>query len=261
MKTLFVLALLALAPAAHAQVVEKDVEYKDSQGTVLEGFVAYDDAKRGKMPGVMIVHEWTGLGDYVKERARMLAKLGYVAFGADIYGKGIRPKAPKEAGEVATKYKAGDRALLRERAFAGLDELKKQPKVDVTRLAAIGYCFGGTTVLELARAGANLRGVASFHGGLDTNTPAESGKVKAKVVAYHGAEDPTMSAEVIKGFQDEMRKAKADWTFTEYAGAFHSFTNPHAVGKDAMPGMAEYNAAADQRSWASLQDFLKEWFK
>jgi len=261
MKTFIAFTLLALAPNAHAKIVEKNVDYKDANGVVLEGFVAYDDAKHGKLPGVMIVHEWTGLGDYVKERARMLAKLGYVAFGADIYGKGIRPTAPKEAGEVATKYKAGDRARLRARAFAGLDELKKQPKVDPSRLAALGYCFGGTTVLELARAGADLRGVASFHGGLETNTPAEAGSVKAKVVAFHGAEDPTMSAEVVKGFGDEMRKAKADWTFTEYSGAFHSFTNPHAVGKDAMPGMAEYNAAADQRSWASLQSFLQEWFK
>jgi dienelactone hydrolase len=261
LKALIAIALLSFSSAAHAKIVEETVEYKDAQGAVLEGFVAYDDARRGKVPGVLIVHEWTGLGDYVKERARMLAKLGYVAFGADIYGKGIRPVPPKEAGEVAGKYKAGDRALLRARAFAGLDELKRQPKVDATRLAAIGYCFGGTTVLELARAGADLRGVASFHGGLESNNPVESDKIKAKVVAFHGAEDPTMSAEVVKGFQDEMRKAKADWTFTEYSGAYHSFTNPHAVGKNAMPGMAEYNAAADRRSWASLQSFFQEWFK
>jgi dienelactone hydrolase len=259
MKALLVLALL-VAPAAHANIVEKNVEYKDEAGTVLAGYVAYDDSKHGKMPGVMIVHEWTGLGDYVKERAHMLAKLGYVAFGADIYGKGIRPSA-KDAGPIATKYKEGDRALLRARAMAGLNELKKQPHVDTTRLAAMGYCFGGTTVLELARMGADLRGVASFHGGLETQTPASPGGIKAKVVAYHGAEDPTMKPEVVSGFQDEMRKAKADWTFTEYSGAYHSFTNPHMTGKDAMPGMAVYNKLADERSWASFQDFLKEWMK
>ena len=260
MKALFILALVFLAPAARANIVEKNVEYKDESGTVLSGFVAYDDAKQGKVPGVMIVHEWTGLGDYVKERARMLAKLGYVAFGADIYGKGIRPSA-KEAGPIASKYKAGDRALLRARAMAGIDELKKQPHVDTTRIAAMGYCFGGTTVLELARMGADLRGVASFHGGLDTQTPAQAGRVKAKVVAYHGAEDPTMKPEVVSGFQDEMRNAKADWTFTEYSGAFHSFTNPHMTGKDAAPGVAEYNKPADERSWASFQNNLEEWFR
>ena len=254
-----VTAALVCGLNAEAKIVAKAVEYKDKDA-VLEGFVAYDDARQGKLPGVLVVHEWTGQGEYVQERARMLAKLGYVAFAPDIYGRGIRPSQGKEAGELSGKYK-NDRPLMRERAFAGLDELKKQPKVDVTRLAAIGYCFGGTVVLELARAGADLRGVASFHGGLSAPMPAEVGKVKAKVVAFHGAEDPNVPETEVKGFEDEMRKAKVDWSLTKYANAVHAFTNPHMTGANAFPGSAEYNAAADHRSWAALQDSFKEWFQ
>lgn len=255
---LLLLAALLAGQTAHAKIVTKRVEYKDKDA-VLDGYLAYDDARKGRLPGVLVVHEWTGEGEYVQERARMLAKLGYVAFAADIYGKGVRPSTPKEAGALAGKYK-GDRPLLRERALAGLDVLKSQPNVDSTRLAAIGYCFGGTAVLELARSGADVKGVASFHGGLATPMPAEAGKLKAKVVAYHGAEDPNVPAEEVAGFENEMRKAKADWTLTQYANAVHAFTNPHMVGKNAMPGSAEYNAAADKRSWASVQDFFREWF-
>ena len=225
---------------AQAKLVTKRLEYKDGSA-VLEGYLAYDDARKGKRPGVLVVHEWTGEGDYVQERARMLASLGYVAFAADIYGKGIRPSAPKEAGALATKYKS-DRLLMRSRALAGLEVLKGQPMVDVSRLAAIGYCFGGTTVLELARSGADLKGVVSFHGGLSTSMPAEPGKVRAKVVAYHGAEDPNIPAEEVRAFLDEMRKAKVDWVFTQYANAVHAFTNPHMKGKNAYPGSAEYNS-------------------
>lgn len=204
------------------------------------------------------MHEWMGEGKYEEERAEMLAKLGYVAFAADIYGKGVRPTDPKDAGAMAGKFK-GDLPLLRERATAGLDELRKQPNVDPAKLAAIGYCFGGTTVLELARSGAALRGVASFHGGLATSMPAEAGKLKAKIVAFHGAEDPFVKPEEVRAFEDEMRKANADWVFSTYAHAVHRFSNFHAVGKNAAPGAA-YHAEADKRSWASLQDFFREWF-
>lgn len=258
MKVVLLLTSLFLAASAHARIVTKRVEYKDKDA-VLDGFLAYDDAHKGKLPGILIVHEWTGEGSYVDNRAKMLAKLGYVAFAADIYGKGIRPSNPKDAGAQATKYKS-DRPLLRERALAGLDVLKKQPNVDPSRLAAIGYCFGGTTVLELARAGADLKGVASFHGGLSTPMPAEAGAVKAKVVAYAGAEDPTVSPAERSAFEGEMRKAKADWVLTVYANTVHSFTNPEMVGAKAMPGTAEYNPESDRRSWASVQDYFREWF-
>ncbi|MGZ3656212.1 MAG: dienelactone hydrolase family protein [Bdellovibrionota bacterium] len=258
MKFLFLMAVLSLASSAEAKIVGKSVTYKDKDA-VLSGYVAYDDAKKGLVPGILVVHDWTGEGEYVQERAQMLAKMGYVAFAADIYGKGIRAPQGPEAAKLAGIYK-NDRPLMRKRAFAGLDELKKQPHVDANRLAAIGYCFGGTVVLELARAGADLRGVASFHGGLSTPMPAEAGKVKAKVVAFHGAEDPNVPPEEVNAFEDEMRKAKVDWSLTKYANAVHSFTNPHMVGKEATPGSSEYNAAADHRSWAALQDSFREWF-
>ncbi|HEY8279971.1 MAG TPA: dienelactone hydrolase family protein [Bdellovibrionota bacterium] len=244
---------------AEAKIVTKTVEYKDKDA-VLEGFVAYDDAKKGKLPGVLVVHEWTGVGDYVKERCQQLAKLGYLAFAPDIYGKGIRPQPGKEAGELAGKYKS-DRPLMRERVLAGLDELKKQVKVDPTRLAAIGYCFGGTVALELARAGADIKGVMSFHGGLSAPIPAEKNKLKAKIVVFHGAEDPAVPPDEVKAFEEEMRNAKADWALTKYANAVHAFTNPHMTGDRARPGQAEYNKDADQRSWASMQDFFREWFR
>jgi dienelactone hydrolase len=254
----FLLLSFLLAGTSHAKIVTKRVEYKDKDA-VLSGFLAYDDAKKGKLPGVLIVHDWTGEGAYVDGRAEQLAKLGYVAFAADIYGKGVRPSNPEDAGKEATKWKS-DRSVLRARAMAGLEQLKSQPNVDAKRLAAIGYCFGGTTVLELARMGADLKGVAAFHGGLSTPMPAEVGAVKAKVVAFNGGDDPTVPPEERKAFEDEMRKAKADWVMTTYANTVHSFTIPTAVGKNAMPGTAEYNPQSDRRSWASLQDYFKEWF-
>jgi dienelactone hydrolase len=259
MKLVIALLALVLCGTAQAKIVTKAVEYKDKDA-VLEGYLAYDDARKGKLPGVLIVHEWTGIGDYVKERARMLAKLGYVAFAEDIYGKGIRPETPKEAGAEAGKYK-NDRPLLRERALAGLEQLKKQPKVDTSRLAAIGYCFGGTAALELARAGADLKGVAVFHAGLSTPMPAEPGKVKAKIAAYQGADDPNVPRAEVEGFEDEMRKAKADWTLTQYANTVHAFTNHYMTGAHAFPGSAEYNPVSDRRSWAALQDNFREWFQ
>jgi dienelactone hydrolase len=252
------LLLLAFSMSADAKIISKAIEYKDHD-TVLEGFVAYDDAKTGKLPGVLVVHEWTGVGDYVKDRSIQLAKLGYYAFAADIYGKGIHPPAGKEAGELAGKYK-GDRALMRSRIQAALDTLKKQPQADSSRIAAIGYCFGGTVALELARSGADIKGVASFHGGLSTPVKTEPGQLKAKIVVYHGAEDPNVPETEVKAFEEEMRAAKADWTLTKYANAVHAFTNPAVKGANAMKGSAEYNEAADRRSWASLQDYFREWF-
>jgi dienelactone hydrolase len=251
-----ILVFLLIAGTAQARLVTRTVEYRQGE-TVLEGYLAYDDAVSGKRPGVLVVHEWTGLGPYVKKRVEQLAGMGYVAFGADIYEKGVRPATPELAGKEAGRYKA-DRQLLRARAQAGLTELRKQPQLDSGRIAAIGYCFGGTTVLELARSGAELRGVVSFHGGLDTPNPAEAKDIRAKVLVLHGADDPYVPAAQVAAFQEEMRKGSVDWQMVSYGGAVHSFTNPDA-GNDPAKGAA-YNARADRRSWGAMKQFFAEIF-
>ncbi len=247
---------LVCSTAAFAKVQTQVVEYKHGN-TVLEGYLAYDDAIKGQRPGVMVVHEWTGLGSYVKQRSEQLAKLGYVAFAVDMYGKGIRPTNPKDAATQATIYKS-DRQLMRDRAAAGLKVLQDNKLTDKNRIAAIGYCFGGTTVLELARSGANVAGVVSFHGNLDTPNLKDAANIKGKVLALHGADDPLVPAAQVDAFENEMRQAKVDWQLVEYGGAVHSFTNPEA-GKDVSKGVA-YNATADRRSFADMQQFFAELF-
>jgi len=241
----------------NAAIQTKTVEYQQG-GTTLEGFVAYDDAIQGMRPGVLVVHQWMGLTDYEKHRAEMLAQLGYVAFCADIYGKGVRPQTVAEAGALAGKYKS-DRQLLRARVNAGLDALGRQPFVDPKRLAAIGYCFGGTTVIELARSGADVNGVVSFHGGLDSPTPADGKNIKCKVLALAGADDPFQKPDDLAAFEREMRDAKVDWQINLYGGAVHAFTQPMA-GNDNSKGAA-YNEKADRRSWEEMRRFFAEIFK
>lgn len=258
MKRLFIVLLaLGTALTTRAQVHTEAVEYNDGD-VVLEGYHAYDDAIiKGKRPGVLIVHQWKGLGDYEKQRAEMLAKLGYNVFCADIYGKGIRPQDAKSAGALATKYKS-NRDLLRQRVNAGLEALKKQELTDPKRVAAIGYCFGGTAVIELARSGADLGGVVSFHGGLDSPR-SENGKlIKCKVLALHGADDPTISARDLAAFEEEMRHAKVDWQLIKFGGAVHAFTQWDA-GTDNSKGVA-YNEKADKRSWEYMKLFFNEIF-
>jgi len=240
-----------------AAIHTETVEYKQGD-TTLEGFVAYDDAIPGKRPGVLVVHQWMGLTDYEKHRAEMLAKLGYVAFCADIYGKGVRPKNTAEAGAQAGKYKS-DRQLLRARVNAGLDALRQQPLADSKQIAAIGYCFGGTTVLELARSGADVAGVVCFHGGLDAPDPTDGKNIKGKVLVCHGADDPFSSPQDIAALENEMRQGGVDWQFIKYGGAVHSFTQPMA-GNDNSKGAA-YNEKADRRSWAAMKQFFAEIFK
>jgi len=246
-----------IAASLHAAIQTKTIEYKQG-GTTLEGVLVWDDAVQGQRPGVLVVHQWMGLTDYEKHRAEMLAQLGYVAFCADIYGKGVRPQNTAEAGAQAGKYK-GDRQLLRARVNAGLETLRQQPLVDTKHIAAIGYCFGGTTVLELARSSANIAGVVSFHGGLDAPDPNDGKNIKCKVLICHGADDPFSSPQDIAALENEMRNGGVDWQLIKYGGAVHSFTQPMA-GNDNSKGAA-YNEKADKRSWEEMKRFFAEIFK
>ncbi len=249
--------LCAGISTARAELKTEVVEYRHGDA-VLEGYLAYDDSFQGKRPGILVVHEWKGHNPYVRKRAEQLARLGYVAFALDMYGKGVRAKDAKEAAALAGIYK-GDRKLMRARAAAGLDVLRSRPQTDTVRLAAIGYCFGGTTVLELARSGADLVSVVTFHGGLDTPTPEDARNIKGKVLALHGGDDPFVPIPQVEAFQEEMRKAGVDWQFVSYGGAVHSFTNPEA-GNDNSKGAA-YNERADRRSWAAMLGFFAETLK
>ena len=248
--------IITLSSASQAKLVSANIEYRDGDA-VMEGYMVYDDAKQGKRPGVLVVHEWMGLNAYAKKRADQLAEIGYIAFAADIYGKGIRPKDTTEAGQFAGKYKA-DRKLLRSRVNAALIVLKSHILADPKKTAAMGYCFGGTTALELARSGADISGVVSFHGGLDSPTPADAKNIKARVLALHGANDPFDKPQEVATFQDEMRNAGVDWYFISYGNAVHSFTNPDA-GNDPTKGAA-YNEKADARSWRAMRGFFREIF-
>lgn len=250
------IATLLVPLSALAALRTQLVEYKQGD-TVLEGYLAYDDAIKTRRPGVMVVHEWMGIGDYVKQRTEQLARMGYVAFAADIYGKGIRPNNPKDAAAQAGIYR-GNRPLLRDRARAGLAILQNNPLVDTSRIAAIGYCFGGGTVLELARSGAPVAGVVSFHGNLDTPNPADAKNIKGKVLVLHGAIDPIVPPSQVAAFEKEMNEAGVDWQLISYGGAVHSFTNPGA-GNDKSKGSA-YDAVADRRSFAAMKLFFDEIF-
>ncbi len=253
---LVLLAMLVISSTTHAKLHTEPVEYKVGD-TACEGYLAYDDALAAKAPGVLVVHDWMGVGPFAKKQADRLAELGYVAFVADIYGKETRPANMKEASAAAGKYKA-DRKLLRERAAGALAVLAKSDKVDSKRLATIGYCFGGTTALELARSGADILACVSFHGGLDTPTPDDAKNIKAHVLVMTGADDPNVPTAQVQAFEEEMRSAKVDWQLISYGNAVHSFTNP-AAGNDNSKGVA-YNEKADKRSWETMKDFFKEIF-
>ena len=241
---------------AGAELQSKAIEYKQGD-TVLEGWSVYDSALRGKRPAVLIVHQWKGLGDYEKKRAEMLARLGYNVFAVDIYGKGIRPQNQPDAASESSKYKE-NRPLLRARVAAGLEVLKKHELTDARRIAAIGYCFGGTTALELARSGADIAAVVSFHGGLSTPAVADAKNIKCKVLALHGADDPFVPQKEVEAFEEEMRQAKIDWQLTAFGGAVHSFTD-WTAGNDNSKGAA-YNEKADKRSWEAMKQFFTEVF-
>jgi dienelactone hydrolase len=250
----FVFALrMTPAPEIHTEAVE----YKHGD-VVLQGFLAYEKGATGKRPGVILVHEWKGHGPYVQRRAQEIARLGYVAFAIDMYGKGVMAKDHAEAGALSGAF-LKDRTKMRERAAAGLERFKKVEQVDPLKIAAIGYCFGGTTVLELARGGYDVAGVASFHGALGTPAGADVKPIRAKVAVFHGAKDPYIPAEHVAAFEAEMAKAQADWFLVSFGNAVHSFTVAEA-GDDPSRGAA-YDAAADRRSWEMLKSFLAEALK
>jgi dienelactone hydrolase len=249
--------VIIAAMSAHSEIMSKPVEYKEGD-TVLEGLSVYDDAVQGKRPAVLVVHQWKGLGDYEKKRAEMLAHLGYNVFVADIYGKGIRPQTPQAAAAEAGKYK-NDRALLRARVLAGLEVLAKHDLTDPRRIAAIGYCFGGMGVLELARSGADIAAVVTFHGALSSPMPGDAKNIKAKVLALHGADDPNVPPKEVAAFEEEMRQGGVDWQLIAYGGAVHSFTDWNA-GNDNSKGAA-YNERADRRSWEAMKQFFAEVLK
>ncbi|MGI9241672.1 MAG: dienelactone hydrolase family protein [Verrucomicrobiales bacterium] len=234
-----------------AAIIEKAVEY-ESAGVTCEGWHAFDDAVEGKRPSVLICHQWTGLTDYEKMRAKMLAGMGYNVFALDIYGKGIRPKPP-EAGKMAGKFKS-DRALYRQRLNDGLAVLNGLPQTDSEKVAAIGYCFGGTGVLELARSGAEVSGVVSFHGGLSSPTPGDAKDIICEVVVLHGAVDPFVPADEVADFHREMLGGNVAYTFTAYPDAVHAFTQKFA-GDDPSKGAA-YNEEADAHSWRAMESFF-----
>jgi dienelactone hydrolase len=261
---IFFVAVIMAATAgltpAHAKVIGKNVDYT-AEGVVLKGYLAYDDSIKSKAPGILVVHEWWGLNDYARRRAKMLAELGYTALAVDMYGEGKQAAHPDDAGKFSSEVMMHfDTAKAR--FLAAEDFLKRQPTVDPGRIAAVGYCFGGGVVLNMARQGADLKGAVSFHGMLGAVKSAEPGMVKAKLLVLHGGDDKFTKPEQIETFKKEMTDAKADYKFIVYPGAMHSFTNPDATsyGKKFNIPLA-YNKKADKESWDEMKKFFAEILK
>jgi dienelactone hydrolase len=257
-KPLPVVVLCVLCPLfAAAAIRSEPIEYKVGDKT-FEGQFYFDDADSTPRRAVIVCHEWWGLNDYAKRRAEQLAQSGYVAFAADMYGKGVNAKTMEEAAKMSSALK-NDRPALRARVNAALSALQSRKEVNPKKVAAIGYCFGGTTALELARSGADIVGVVAFHAALNTPTPDDAKNIKGKILACHGADDPFVPPAEVAAFLDEMKKAKVNYQFNTYGGAVHTFTNP-AAGNDPSKGQA-YNEQADKRSWQAMHDFFAEVFQ
>jgi dienelactone hydrolase len=256
---LFLLCFFVFGGYAQAKVVTEKLTYK-SGGQTYKGYIAYDDSISGKRPGVLVVHEWWGHNDYARKRARMLAKLGYAALALDMYGNGKQADHPKQASAFSSAVKQ-NMPEAKKRFMAAYDILAAKPYTDNSKMAAIGYCFGGGIVLEMARMGVDLDAVVSFHGSLTTNNPASKGKVKARVLVANGKADPFVKKEQITAFKKEMKAARVKLTFMQYEGAKHAFTNPEATayGKKFKIPLA-YNKKADKKSWAEMKQFLKASF-
>lgn len=262
MRMFLALVLVALSGLTQAAIKTQEIPYQSTDGTKMIGYYAYDDAIKGPRPGVVVVHEFWGLNDYAKRRARDLAGLGYSALAIDMYGGGKNTEHPKDAMAFMQET-LKDSAVASARFQAGLDLLKQQPQTNPDKLAAIGYCFGGGVVLNAARQGLPLKGVVSFHGALATNTPATPGSVKAKILVEHGAKDSMITADNVAAFKSEMDKAGADYKFVSLKDAKHGFSNPDADrlshGDHGGPDIG-YNKAADASSWADMKAFFKKIF-
>lgn len=254
------LLLGMMAFSAQAEIVGKTIDYQAGD-VVLSGYLAYETTVYEPRPVVLVVHEWWGHNQYAQERARELARMGYVGFAIDMYGKGKKAHHPKDAKAFSSEIKKNLPEMTK-RFKAAMEIAKISRRTDASQMAAIGYCFGGGVVLEMARQGIPLKAVASFHGGLTTDHPAQPGAVKAKLLVANGADDPVVSAESITAFKAEMDKAGADYTFINYPGAKHSFTNPDAdrFGEEFNMPLA-YNPEADQASWKELEKLLAGVFK
>lgn len=259
MKQGFLLLLLLISPLLHAALQEKPVDYT-SGDTTLKGYLVWDDSIKGKRPGILVVHEFWGLNDYARKRARMLAELGYTALAVDMYGDGKVGEHPREAAGFMNAV-LSNAEVAKARFLAAKALLEQQPTVESRKIAAIGYCFGGGTVLAMAREGVDLRGVASFHGMLSSDKPAQPGQVKAKILVETGAEDTMAPPDDIAAFKREMDAAGASYHVDVLDGAKHGFTNPDA---DALAKKFDlpigYNAAADRKSWQAMQAFFKKIF-
>ncbi|EPX58297.1 dienelactone hydrolase family protein [Cystobacter fuscus DSM 2262] len=254
-----VLGVLAglLAMTAAARPVQKPVVY-ELEGTKFEGVLVYDDSVKTPRPGLVLVPNWLGVNEPNVKQAFLVAGKKYIVFVTDLYGQAVRPKNPDEAGKVSGVLKH-DRNLMRARVNKALDVLRAEGKavgLDAKKLGAVGFCVGGTAVLEMARSGVPVAGVVSFHGGLDAPLPAAEGAVTAKVLVLHGAEDPQVPPSEVKGFEEEMRKAKADWELVSYGGAVHSFT----IVEANTPGKVQYDAKVARRAYLAMNDFLTEVF-
>lgn len=258
-RTMFALlaATALLAAAAEAKVVIKTIAY-DHDGQKLQGYLAYDDAQGGPRPGVLVIHEWWGLNDYTKMRTRQLAEMGYVAFAADMYGEGKTTRDPKEA-QAWSSAVSSQAGMLAARSKAGLDVMRKEKLTDVEKMAAIGFCFGGTTVLQLAYAGVDLKGAVTFHGGLVVPDEMQARKIRTPIVILHGAADTFIKPETIDGMRKALDAAKVDWFMVTYAQALHAFTNPDA-DSFKIPGIG-YNEKAAKRSWDEMARFFQAQFK
>ena len=234
----------------------QNVEYKDGE-TALEGYLCYDKSIKNKRPVVIVMHEWNGIGDHVKMRCEKLAQLGYLAFAADIYGKGVRPTTFEKAKKQATIYRS-DIKLMRKRANLAFEKIKKNEFADTKNIAVMGYCFGGGVALELARSGVDLKGVVSFHGHLDTPNRDDAKNIKGKILICHGADDRGVTLDSVLKFNDEMKNAGINYEIDIYGGAVHAFTNKNS-GNDPSRGVA-YNKQADERSWEKMKEFFNEIF-
>lgn len=259
--TRYVFFLVLLFSSGLQAALREQVVTYGAGDTTLKGYLAWDDAKGDKQPGVLVVHEWWGLNDYARQRAKMLAALGYTALAVDMYGDG---KASEHAAEAsAFMSSVVERAGVSQQRFAAAkDFLQRQASVDPNRIAAIGYCFGGATVLNMARLGTDLAAVVSFHGNLATQTPARTGQVKARVLVLNGADDEFVSIQSIMAFEKEMILAGVDYRFVNYPGVRHGFSNPDAdrLGKANNLPIA-YDAEADKQSWQAMQQLFRDVFK